>query len=380
VLVPLLGVAWLIGSHNVTLQVDGQAQTLTTYARTVDELLDRSGVKYGEHDEVVPAPDTALRDGMVVELVRAREITLLIGDQQKTVFVTALSMDDVIDQLARRSDVSRRAIVRPSRMAPIHSGMTVSLLTPVGVTVVVDGQERSVVTDARTVAGVLERLDIELGASDRVTPSVATEVTADLRITVERVRVERQHDTVAIPFETETRYTDELTEGEERELQAGVDGSAEVTDRVTYIDGVEVARYTLDRDVLTAPTTRIVEIGTAAPEQPSSSAPAPTQPAPTDTDTESEYSEPAAEEASGSTQTGEASYYYHPEEGMTAAHRTLPFGTVVTVTNLATGQSVNVTINDRGPYIAGRIIDLNEQAFEAIASKSSGVIDVRITW
>jgi rare lipoprotein A len=65
---------------------------------------------------------------------------------------------------------------------------------------------------------------------------------------------------------------------------------------------------------------------------------------------------------------------------MTAAHRTLPFGTVVTVTNLANGQSVRVTINDRGPFIGGRIIDLNDEAFRQIASLGSGVIRVRITW
>ena len=50
------------------------------------------------------------------------------------------------------------------------------------------------------------------------------------------------------------------------------------------------------------------------------------------------------------------------------------------VTNTANGKSVTVTINDRGPYIDGRIIDLNEQAFTQIASKRTGVINVRITW
>ena len=67
-------------------------------------------------------------------------------------------------------------------------------------------------------------------------------------------------------------------------------------------------------------------------------------------------------------------------DGLTAAHRTLPFGTVVTVTNLANGATVTVVINDRGPFIDGRIIDLNKQAFEAIAALDSGVIQVRITW
>jgi len=52
--------------------------------------------------------------------------------------------------------------------------------------------------------------------------------------------------------------------------------------------------------------------------------------------------------------------------GLTAAHRTLPFGTRVRVTNVSTGRSVVVRINDRGPFVAGRIIDLTPAAARAI--------------
>jgi rare lipoprotein A len=65
---------------------------------------------------------------------------------------------------------------------------------------------------------------------------------------------------------------------------------------------------------------------------------------------------------------------------LTAAHRTLPLGTMVTVTSLSSGRSVQVRINDRGPYVEGRIIDLSRAAFEAIANPAKGVIDVRIDW
>lgn len=51
---------------------------------------------------------------------------------------------------------------------------------------------------------------------------------------------------------------------------------------------------------------------------------------------------------------------------MTAAHRTLPFGSVVRVTNLASGRSVTVRINDRGPFVAGRCIDLSPAAARAV--------------
>ncbi|MDZ4841562.1 MAG: septal ring lytic transglycosylase RlpA family protein [Hyphomicrobium aestuarii] len=86
--------------------------------------------------------------------------------------------------------------------------------------------------------------------------------------------------------------------------------------------------------------------------------------------------------------TGKASYYWQPQRvasggwfnpnAMTAAHKTLPFGTRVRVTNQANGQSVVVKINDRGPYIAGRIIDLSSAAAGAINMKGSGVVPVKV--
>ncbi|MFA5854759.1 MAG: septal ring lytic transglycosylase RlpA family protein [Candidatus Gracilibacteria bacterium] len=65
-------------------------------------------------------------------------------------------------------------------------------------------------------------------------------------------------------------------------------------------------------------------------------------------------------------------------DGFMAAHKTLPFGTVVRITNLDANLFVDVTIVDRGPYVEGRIIDLTPAAFEAIGSLGSGVLNVRL--
>jgi rare lipoprotein A (peptidoglycan hydrolase) len=62
----------------------------------------------------------------------------------------------------------------------------------------------------------------------------------------------------------------------------------------------------------------------------------------------------------------------------TAAHPSLPFGTRVKVIHRITGKSVIVRINDRGPYVGGRIIDLSETAADAIGMRSSGVAPVRV--
>ncbi len=93
----------------------------------------------------------------------------------------------------------------------------------------------------------------------------------------------------------------------------------------------------------------------------------------------------------GSVQEGEASYYAHKYHGrttangetydenkMTAAHKTLPFGTTVRVTNLANGKKVVVRINDRGPFIKGRIIDLSYKAAGELDYISRGVVKVRV--
>ena len=90
-------------------------------------------------------------------------------------------------------------------------------------------------------------------------------------------------------------------------------------------------------------------------------------------------------------QTGQASWYgqkYHNRTTasgeifdmgkLTAAHRTLPFNTVVRVENLKNGRTVDVRINDRGPFVSGRIIDLSRKAAEKLDMISDGVVPVRI--
>lgn len=91
---------------------------------------------------------------------------------------------------------------------------------------------------------------------------------------------------------------------------------------------------------------------------------------------------------SGGGTVGIASFYWQPQavasggrfnpNALTAAHKTLPFGTLVRVTHLGNGRSVTVRINDRGPYIKGRIIDLSRRAAGVIRMRGQGIAKVRI--
>ena len=85
----------------------------------------------------------------------------------------------------------------------------------------------------------------------------------------------------------------------------------------------------------------------------------------------------AAPPAASGSESGRATWYdYKP--GI-CAHKTLPFGTVVTV-HASNGKSVQCTVGDRGPYVDGYVIDLHWREFEQLAPRSAGRIDCTITW
>lgn len=94
-------------------------------------------------------------------------------------------------------------------------------------------------------------------------------------------------------------------------------------------------------------------------------------------------------QANGFKQCGKASWYKlggktasgesADPSGLTAAHRTLPFGTIVEVTNLSNGKSVRVRINDRGPFAKGRVIDVTLAAARELGFVNKGVTRVEVT-
>ncbi|WP_299706513.1 septal ring lytic transglycosylase RlpA family protein [uncultured Pontibacter sp.] len=93
----------------------------------------------------------------------------------------------------------------------------------------------------------------------------------------------------------------------------------------------------------------------------------------------------------GYTEEGKASYYSNKLHGrkmangqpynrhrLTAAHRTLPFGTKVKVTNLQTNKTVKLKITDRGPFVKGRVIDLSEAAAKRLDYLDTGIVPVKV--
>jgi rare lipoprotein A len=155
---------------------------------------------------------------------------------------------------------------------------------------------------------------------------------------------------VPIPPTTHTDYVTSLAPGQVRWVQQGRAGVLLDLYRVRTVNGRVVSKHVVDRRVLRSAVPAVRQEGRAS----------------------------TSSSAHGE-QVGEASWYDAPGSGFTAASPWLPFGTHVTVTNLATGESVVVVIDDRGPF-GGRVIDLSPEAFSALASLGAGVMQVRLTW
>jgi hypothetical protein len=167
---------------------------------------------------------------------------------------------------------------------------------------------------------------------------------------VVRIRKTVETEVETLPFDTLVHHSGAVPVGMATVVTPGTRGEALRSVEVTYRNGRAVDRKLLSYVLLASPLPR-VEIHGAALAAPVVS----------------------------HTQYGESSWYEC--SGMYAAHLSLPFGTVVTVTNLDNRETVTVVINDRGPYgIADRIIDLCSSAFAQIAPLAQGVARVKITW
>jgi rare lipoprotein A len=212
------------------------------------------------------------------------------------------------------------------------------------VTVVDQGKAHDVVTDASTVGELLSAMRIEPDGTDRIDPPPSTPLSRADRITFSTARTETRARIESSPVRPAVTVSDRLPAGASQVLTPGRAAQILRIYRIRFVNGRQMGQ--------TVVFSRVIRPGLRATKVVGASA--------------------------HSSMVGEASWYY-VNDRLNAASPWLPFGTHVTVTNLGTGASVTVVINDRGPF-GGRLIDLSEYAFSRIAPLGQGVCLVRISW
>ena len=205
------------------------------------------------------------------------------------------------------------------------------------------------------------------------TPSTTMTTAPPDKVEVTRVTEER-----VIPVPKELHDDPALPRGETRVAADGSPGRERVVFEITRRNGRIVSKRKISSEIITPASPRVVFVGRGGGRGAPADDEIPLKLRIAEGNADGDAGGRRAPASHGQ-QEGGASWYRY--KAGTCAHRTLPKGTVVKVTNLKTGVSANCTVADRGPFIRGRIIDLEHSVFMAIAeSPGQGVIQVRIEW
>ncbi|WP_421742012.1 ubiquitin-like domain-containing protein [Cellulomonas sp.] len=250
--------AFAHAQKSVTLDVDGEVTNLSTFAGSVDGLLEDQGVVVGARDEV--SLTGALPEGADIVVRHAHQVAVSIDGQETSVWTTALSADEALDSLSARGQAVALVASRSAAGGRPELSLDLALHGPADV--LVDGTTLAVPDADARVAQVLGELGITLNPLDRV--SVVQSDTGRVQVVVNRIAVQDVTTTHEVAFASTTqqdaaRYTDQ-----KRTLTAGVPGVRTLVERVTTVDGVESGRVTLSDAVTQAPVDEVLSVGTKA--------------------------------------------------------------------------------------------------------------------
>lgn len=391
-------------SHEVDMSVYGQRSTVRMMSGTVEDALDGQGVDLAPTDKVTPSLDTPVDASTVITVQKQRPVRITVDGETTTKLTTATTVGDAL----RGYELPEGSTISPApttKLAAKDNDIVVTTTKDVTFTGQ-NGQATFAVASGTVGEAALAHL-ADVQPTDRYydtagAPMDPTTPVADgMTVRIERVRVTEATAAQEIDFGHRTEKDPQAAEGTSTVRTAGVTGSKDVVTRTTTVDGRVADQQVVSEAVTKQPVDEVVVKGTKKPEpKPADPKPA-AQTSPADAKPTSD-ARPAAEAApapqsdqsgtpTGDTTTCKASHYGLNDgtdggptasgetfraSGMTAAHKTLPLGTRIRVTNTANGQSVVVRVNDRGPYVGGRCLDLSSGAFAAIGDTGSGTMTV----
>ncbi|MET9377801.1 ubiquitin-like domain-containing protein [Streptomyces sp. NPDC002992] len=252
--------AFVANDKAIRLSVDGVPRTLHTFADDVDELLADEGLAVGAHDIVAPAPGADLVSGDEVVVRYGRPVALTLDGQRRQVWTTARTVDGALRQLGVRAE---GAYLSVSRSAPIsRRGLTLDVRTERTVTLLADGRERTLRTNAATVREAVEEAGITLSGQDTTSVPPSSFPRDGQTITVMRITGTKEIREEPIPYAVERTRDPELFAGTELVERQGAQGVRRVTYALRTVNGVRQKPKKIGEEIVREPVTRKVKVGT----------------------------------------------------------------------------------------------------------------------
>ena len=221
---------------SVALTVNGETTTVTTYAMSVDRLLQEQGVKVKTHDLVEStSPTSMLKNHDVVNVQSAYQTTITIDGQEVPFWTVASSAEQLLDFFNQNETEAAKITVNISNVYnKLTGGLIINQKGPV--TVIADGKSSVAPNGKLPAASILDAKGITLGKEDRVSVEKDGKKTI---LRVRRVTHGEETRTKEVPFGTQTIIDPNLQPGEVTIRQEGENGEIQQTYAVTYVDGVK---------------------------------------------------------------------------------------------------------------------------------------------
>ncbi|MGP9694041.1 septal ring lytic transglycosylase RlpA family protein [Brachybacterium sp. AOP25-B2-12] len=393
-------------SSAVDVTVYGKTSSVRLLSGTVADVLAGQGVEVRPTDIVTPSLDSPASAETHIVVTQQRPVTLVVNGLASTKLTTAKTVGEVLaaEDLPDDAQIAQAA---DTKLA--GGGTTIDVTTPKNITFVGQLGSTTIRVPEATVADAAAAHLLDVQPTDRYYDATSgapidgsTAFGDGSTVRIERVRTSDATQTQPIDFATSTQDDPELAAGTTEVRTQGVKGTKDVVTRTTTVDGVVSGQEVASETVTKEPVAEVVAKGTkkatatpAATEAPATADDASTAGTPSSSPSSSASSAPSTDQsgsAQGDVTTCKASHYGRGDgtdggptasgerfnaDAMTAAHKTLPLGTRIKVTNPASGKSVVVRINDRGPYVGGRCLDLSAGAFDAIGDTGNGVMTVQ---
>jgi uncharacterized protein YabE (DUF348 family) len=259
--------AALAMDKTITVTLDGQDRIVHTFAGDVSGVLAAAGVSTSPQDRVEPALTTDLADGDQVIVNRARPLTLVEGSQSRQVWTTAVSVDEALKGMGIEVQPIQMSM-SPDAVIPM-GGLQVQLKVPRSVTFTDGtGAQEALTTDSGTVAGLLAEKGVQLGPDDIAVPSSDSQLTDGMNVHVVRNGVGEVVEVKKIEPPTQEVEDPTLPRGKREVVDPGKPGEQTAVMRVYVQNGQEVRREQIRGGASTAPTPRIIKIGTNDEEPP----------------------------------------------------------------------------------------------------------------
>ena len=269
ILVSLIGggAAAIAMNKSVTVDIDGEAHQVSTYADTVGEVLEDEGIAVGAHDALSPSPAAAIGDDGKIVLQRGRQLHLTIDGDKRELWVRSTTVGEALQQLNLSTEGAKLSHDENHEI-PLN-GMALEVKTLKNITLFDGGNApKAMKTTAVTAAELLKDLKLSLGPEDTITPAGDLKITngAEIRITRNGVTVINQTEKVEPPVQEVEDPNAE--EGTEVVVDPGAAGERIATYRITVKNGKEVGREEIGSKVTKEAKPKVVRVGTKEPPQP----------------------------------------------------------------------------------------------------------------